>query len=58
LGLIAGFGQIEAQVIKPGMIAEATCAAKPVTIIPMVVTEVQDYIAAGQVKPTDLLIDA
>jgi multidrug resistance efflux pump len=57
-GLIAGFGQIEAQVIKPGMIAEATCAAKPVTIIPMVVTEVQDYIAAGQVKPTDLLIDA
>ena len=57
-GLIAGFGQIEAQVIKPGMIAEATCAAKPVTIIPMEVTEVQDYIAAGQVKPTDLLIDA
>jgi multidrug resistance efflux pump len=56
--LIAGFAQIEAQVIKPGMIAEATCAAKPVTIIPMVVTEVQDYIAAGQVKPTDLLIDA
>jgi multidrug resistance efflux pump len=57
-GLIAGFGQIEAQVMKPGMIAEATCVAKPVTIIPMVVTEVQDYIAAGQVRPTDLLIDA
>ena len=57
-GLIAGFGQIEAQVIKPGMIAEATCIAKPLTIIPMVVTEVQDYIAAGQIKPTDLLIDA
>ncbi len=57
-GLIAGFGQIEAQVLKPGMIAEATCIAKPVTIIPMVVTEVQDYIAAGQIKPTDLLIDA
>ena len=31
---------------------------KPLTIIPMVVTEVQDYIAAGQIKPTDLLIDA
>jgi len=44
--------------MKPGMIAEATCVAKPVTIIPMVVTEVQDYIAAGQVKPTDVLIDA
>ncbi len=57
-GLVAGFGQIEAQVMKPGMIAEATCVAKPVTIIPMVVTEVQDYIAAGQVKPTDVLIDA
>ena len=27
-GLIAGFGQIEAQVIKPGMIAEATCIGK------------------------------
>jgi len=57
-GLIAGFGQIEAQVIKPGMIGEATCVAKPVTIIPMVVTNVQDYIAAGQVRPTDVLIDA
>ncbi len=57
-GLVAGFGQIEAQVMKPGMIAEATCVAKPVTIIPMVVTEVQDYLAAGQVKPTDVLIDA
>ena len=56
--LIAGFGQIEAQVMKPGMIAEATCVAKPVTIIPMVVTEVQDFIAAGQVRPTDVLIDA
>ena len=57
-GLIAGFGQIEAQVMKPGMIAEATCIAKPVTIIPMVVTEVQDYIAAGQLRPTDVLVDA
>src|SRR4029079_6017193 len=57
-GLIAGFGQIEAQVIKPGMIAEATCIGKPLTIIPMVVTEVKDYIACGQIKPTDLLIDA
>jgi multidrug resistance efflux pump len=45
--LQAGFGQIEAQVIKVGMAAEATCASKPLTIIPMVVTGVQDYIAAG-----------
>ena len=55
--LIAGFGQIEAQVMKVGMIAEATCVGKPFTIIPMVVTEVQDVIAAGQIRPTDLLID-
>ena len=55
--LIAGFGQIEAQVMKKGMIAEATCVGKPFTIIPMVVTEVQDVIAAGQLRPTDQLID-
>lgn len=55
--LIAGFGQIEAQVIKRGMIAEATCIGRPFTIIPMVVTEVQDVIAAGQLRPSDQLID-
>ena len=55
--LIAGFGQIEAQVMKKGMIAEATCIGKPFTIIPMVVTEVQDVIAAGQFRPTDQLVD-
>ena len=56
-GLLAGFGQIEAQVIKPGMVGEVTCVAKPWTIIPMVVTEVQQVIASGQVRPTDQLID-
>jgi multidrug resistance efflux pump len=55
--LIAGFGQIEAQVIKPGMIAEATCVSKPLTIIPLVVTSVQDYVAAGQVRSGEQLID-
>ena len=55
--LIAGFGQIEAQVLKVGMIAEATCAARPFTILPMVVSQVQDVIAAGQLRPTDALID-
>lgn len=55
--LIAGFGQIEAQVMKPGMIAEATCIGKPFTIIPMVVTEVQDVIAGGQVRASDQLVD-
>jgi multidrug resistance efflux pump len=57
VALIAGFGQIEAQVMKEGMIAEATCIGKPFTILPMVVTQVQDVIAAGQFRPTDQLID-
>ena len=47
--LQAGFGQIEAQVMKNGMVAEATCISKPWMIIPLVVTDVQDYIAAGAV---------
>lgn len=53
----AGFSQLTAQVIKPGTIAEISCATKPFTIIPMVVVEVQDVIAAGQMRPTDQLID-
>jgi len=57
LALVAGFLQIEAQVMKVGMIAEATCAAKPLTIIPMVVTEIQDTIASGQVRLSDQLVD-
>ncbi|TCK16723.1 multidrug resistance efflux pump [Ancylobacter aquaticus] len=56
--LVAGFGQIEAQVLKPGMIAEATCLSKPLTIIPMVVTSVQDVIAAGQLRASEQLVDA
>lgn len=55
-GLLAGFGQIEARVIKPGMIGEVTCVAKPWEIVPMVVTEVQDVIAAGQIRATDQVI--
>ena len=54
----AGFGQIEAQVIKIGMVAEVTCVSKPWTVIPMVVTQVQDFIAAGQVRAGEQLIDA
>lgn len=55
--LQAGFGQIEAQVLKVGMAAEATCVSKPLEIIPMVVTGIQDYIAAGQVRAGEQLID-
>ncbi|WP_065755684.1 HlyD family secretion protein [Bradyrhizobium paxllaeri] len=55
--LQAGFGQIEAQVMKPGMVAEATCISRPWAIIPLVVTTVQDYIAAGQFRSGEQLID-
>src|SRR6185295_17729498 len=40
------------------MIAEVTCVSKPFSIIPMVVTHVQDYIAAGQFRGGEQLIDA
>jgi multidrug resistance efflux pump len=56
--LSAGFGQIEAQIMKVGMIAEATCISKPFTVIPMVVTNVQDYIAAGQFRGGEQLIES
>jgi len=55
--LQAGFNQIEAQIMKPGMIAEVTCVTKPFQVIPMVVTDVQDYIAAGQFRGGEQLVD-
>ena len=55
--LQAGFGQIEAQIMKVGMAAEVTCVSKPFTIIPMVVTGVQDYIAAGQFRGGEQLLE-
>ncbi|MGW9329162.1 HlyD family secretion protein [Bosea sp. NPDC055594] len=55
--LQAGFSQLEAQVMKPGMVAEATCLSKPWVIIPMVVTNVQDFIAAGQFRSGETLLD-
>lgn len=54
----AGFPQISTQVIKEGGVAEIMCISKPFTIIPMVIVEVQDVIAAGQIRPSDALIDA
>lgn len=53
----AGFNQIESSVIRRGLIAEALCVAKPMTIIPMVVVDIQGVIAAGQVRAGELLID-
>jgi len=56
-GLQAGFDQIEAQIMTIGMAAEVTCVSKPFTVIPMVVTGVQDYIAAGQFRGGEQLVD-
>jgi multidrug resistance efflux pump len=56
--LQAGFGQIEAQVMKVGMVGEATCISRPWVIIPLVVTNVQDYIAAGQFRTGEQLLEA
>ena len=55
--LQAGFGQIEAQVMKSGMVAEATCMSRPWVIIPMVITTVQDYIASGQFRSGEQLLE-
>lgn len=57
VGIQAGFSQIEAQVIRPEMIGEAVCVSVPFTIIPLVVTEVQSVIPAGQIRPSDQLLD-
>ncbi|WP_298974877.1 biotin/lipoyl-binding protein [uncultured Roseobacter sp.] len=53
----AGFSQVSAQVVKKGGVAEIMCASKPFTVIPMVITEVQDVIASGQIRPSDRLAD-
>lgn len=53
----AGFAQVSAQVIKPGMLVELGCQSKPFTIVPMVIVGVQDVIPSGQLRPTDRLLD-
>ncbi|MEP1931358.1 MAG: biotin/lipoyl-binding protein [Hoeflea sp.] len=55
--LVAAFRQISANVLKPGMLVEITCASKPLNVIPMVIDEVQEAIAAGQFRPGDALLD-
>ena len=56
-GLQAGFDQIEAQIMKVGMVGEVTCVSTPFRVIPMVVTGVQDFIAAGQFRGGEQLVD-
>jgi multidrug resistance efflux pump len=55
--LQAAFNQIESTVLKPGMAAEATCVSLPFQIIPLQVIAVQDFIAAGQVRAGEQLIE-
>jgi hypothetical protein len=43
--------------MRVGMLGEVACMAIPFTVIPVVVTDVQDVIATGQVRATDQLVD-
>lgn len=53
----AGFGQIAAPVIKRGMVGEISCDTTPWQVIPVVVSEKQDYIASGQFSGGERLVD-
>lgn len=53
----AGFNQMAAQVVKPGMVGELGCMTRPFKVIPVVVVAVQDVIPSGQVRPSDELRD-
>jgi multidrug resistance efflux pump len=53
----AGFGQLAANVVRPGMYVEMGCRAKPLTVVPMVVVDRQDVLGSGQFRPTDGLLD-
>src|SRR4029077_16989716 len=55
--LQAGFDQIEGPIMKVGMSAKVPCVSNPGTVIPMLVTSVQDYIAAGQFRGGEQLVD-
>ena len=54
---VASFEQINAQVLRIGMLAEITCPSQPLTVIPMRIAEIQDAITTGQIRPTDQLVD-
>ncbi len=55
--LAAGFGRVEARVMKVGMTGEVACTAMPWQIVPVVVTEAQGVIASGKIRPTDQLVE-
>lgn len=53
----AGFSQLAGQIVQPGMLAEMTCLSQPFVIVPMRVKSVMPFIAAGQFRPSDQLLD-
>ncbi len=53
----AGFGQLAAQVLHVGMVAEVACFSLPFTVVPMIVVDIQDVIPAGQFRPGDQLVE-
>ncbi|MFV0299508.1 MAG: HlyD family secretion protein [Paracoccus sp. (in: a-proteobacteria)] len=53
----AGFGQIAAPVIEIGMIGEIACNTTPWRVVPVVVSDKQDYIASGQFSGGERLVD-
>lgn len=57
MAIQAGFGQIAAPVIEPGMIGEVSCNTTPWQIVPVVVSDKQDYIASGQFGGGERLVD-
>mgnify|MGYP006118800881 CR=1 FL=1 len=50
--------QLATQVIGVGSLAEVVCLSRPFEVITMVVTRVQPVVAAGQLRPSDSLLDA
>ena len=56
--IVAGFSQLATQVIHEGTLAEVVCLSRPFEVIPMIVIRVQPVVAAGQLRPTDNLLDA
>ncbi|PRY26079.1 multidrug resistance efflux pump [Aliiruegeria haliotis] len=53
----AGFNQLNAQVIKLGMIGEMTCLSQPFFIVPVRVSALPPVVATGQFRPSDQLLD-
>jgi multidrug resistance efflux pump len=54
---VASFPQIATQLLHAGLVTEITCPSLPLAVIAMRVSAVQETIATGQIRPTDLMVD-